>query len=101
LAADVRVAPATSEQTLLGEGVRWDARREELLHVDILAGRVFRQRPEADGSLSLVRAYALPWTVGALAPVGGDDGWLLAASSTWAPMARRSRSATSRRRPLG
>ena len=26
----------TTEQTLLGEGVRWDARRDELLRVDIL-----------------------------------------------------------------
>jgi len=30
----------TTEQTELGEGVRWDARRDELLRVDILAGRV-------------------------------------------------------------
>ena len=33
----------TTEQTKLGEGVRWDARRGELLRVDILAGRVSRE----------------------------------------------------------
>ena len=40
-------APAvacTTEQTQLGEGTRWDARRDELLRVDILAGRVYRDR---------------------------------------------------------
>ena len=34
----------TTEQTLLGEGARWDARRGELLRVDILAGRIYRDR---------------------------------------------------------
>jgi sugar lactone lactonase YvrE len=34
----------TIEQTLLGDGVRWDARRDELLRVDILAGRVYRDK---------------------------------------------------------
>ena len=41
----------TSEQNLLGEGARWDARRDELLRVDILAGRVYRDRIADDGSL--------------------------------------------------
>lgn len=69
----------TSEQTVLGEGVRWDARRGELLRVDVLAGRVYRDRIEIDGSLIPVRVYSVPGTVGAIAPVAGDDGWLLAA----------------------
>ena len=68
----------TSEQTVLGEGVRWDARRDELLRVDILAGRVHRDR-SPDGSLAAVRVYSLPGTVGAITPIAGDDGWLLAA----------------------
>jgi sugar lactone lactonase YvrE len=71
--------PCTTEQTLLGEGVRWDARRDELLRVDILAGRVYRDRVAADGGLVPVRSYAVPGTVGAIAPIEGDDGWLLAA----------------------
>jgi len=69
----------TTEQTLLGEGARWDARRGELLRVDILAGRVFRDSVDDDGSLLPVRAYVLPGTVGAIAPVERDEGWLLAA----------------------
>ena len=69
----------TVEQTLLGEGVRWDARRSELLRVDILAGRVYRDRIDDDGSLVPVRTYTVPGTVGAIAPIDGDDGWLLAA----------------------
>ena len=41
----------SSKQTQLGEGVRWDARRGEMLGVDILAGRIAppdRQRRFAD-----------------------------------------------------
>jgi sugar lactone lactonase YvrE len=69
----------TTEQTLLGEGARWDARRGELLRVDILAGRIYRDRVGDDGSLVPVRTYHVPGTVGAITPVEGDEGWLLAA----------------------
>ena len=69
----------TTEQTVLGEGARWDARRDELLRVDIVAGRVYRDRVAQDGGLVPVRAYAVPGTVGAITPIEGDDGWLLAA----------------------
>jgi sugar lactone lactonase YvrE len=69
----------TTQQTELGEGVRWDARRDELLHVDIPAGRVFRDRVAVDGRLVPVATYVLPMPVGAIAPIDGDDGWLLAA----------------------
>ena len=76
--------PGTTEQTLLGEGARWDARRDELLRVDIVAGRVFRDRVTADGSLELIRSYTIPGTVGAIVPIEGDDGWLLAAGRGFA-----------------
>ncbi|WP_136707972.1 SMP-30/gluconolactonase/LRE family protein [Agromyces sp. H66] len=69
----------TTEQTVLGEGARWDDRYGELLRVDILAGRVFRDRVDDDGALIAVTAYDVPGTVGAIAPVEGDDGWILAA----------------------
>ena len=69
----------TTEQTLLVEGARWDAGRGELLRVDIIAGRVYRDRVAADGALIPVRSYQVPTTVGAITPVAGDDGWLLAA----------------------
>jgi sugar lactone lactonase YvrE len=69
----------TTEQNLLGEGVTWDARRDELLRVDILAGRVYRDRIADDGGLIPIRTYDLGGTVSAIAPIEGDDGWLLAA----------------------
>jgi sugar lactone lactonase YvrE len=74
----------TTEQAQLGEGARWDARRGELLWVDILAGRVNRERVAADGGLIPVRTYQVPGTVGAVAPVEGDEGWLLAAGMGFA-----------------
>lgn len=69
----------TISQAVLGEGLRWDARRRELLAVDILAGQVYRGTVEDDGGLSLVRQYQMPGTVGAIVPIEGDDGWLVAA----------------------
>ncbi len=72
--------PCTDEQNLLGEGARWDARRDELLRVDIVAGRIFRDRVDAGGALSPVAEYQVPGTVGAIAPIEGDEGWLLAAN---------------------
>ena len=78
---------STKEQTLLGEGARWDARRDELLRVDILAGRVFRDRVAATGDLDPVMAYQVSGTVGAVAPIEGDDGWLIAADRGFAHLA--------------
>src|SRR5215472_10701065 len=69
----------TADQHLLGEGARWDARRGELLRVDIVAGGVYRDRVGDDGALFPVRTYRVPGTVGAIAPVHDDEGWLLAA----------------------
>jgi sugar lactone lactonase YvrE len=82
----VETAPVacTTEQNVLGEGPRWDPRRDELLRVDILAGRIYRDRVDSDGGLVPVRTYEVPGTVGALAPVHGDDGWLLAAGRSFA-----------------
>lgn len=70
---------STIRQALLGEGLRWDARRDEVLAVDIIDGRVYRLRIVENGALSLVCEYWVPGTVGAIAPVDGDDGWILAA----------------------
>jgi sugar lactone lactonase YvrE len=70
---------STNYQALLGEGLRWDARRDELLAVDIIDGRVYRLRVVASGELNLVREYWVPGTVGAVAPIDHDDGWMLAA----------------------
>ena len=74
---------STTEQTMLGEGARWDVRRGELLGVDILAGRVYRDRVDDDGALIPVRRYQIPGTVGAIVPVQDDDGWLLSAGRSF------------------
>jgi sugar lactone lactonase YvrE len=79
--------PCTSEQAILGEGARWDARRDELLRVDIVAGQVFRDRVDGDGSLAPIATYQLPGTVGAIAPIEGDPGWILAADRGFAYLA--------------
>ena len=76
--------PSTTRQALLGEGARWDARRGELLAVDILAGHVYRDRIDDEGLLYRVCTYQLPGTVGAIAPVHDDEGWLLAAGDGFA-----------------
>jgi sugar lactone lactonase YvrE len=84
---DGAAVACTAEQTLLGEGVRWDARRGELLRVDILAGRVYRDQVRDDGALVSVRVYELPWTIGMIAPIEGDGGWLLGAGRGFAYLA--------------
>jgi sugar lactone lactonase YvrE len=78
---------STGGQTHLGEGIRWDARRDEMLAVDILTGGVYRARIRDDGMLERVRAYRLPGTVGMIAPVEGDEGWLLGAGRSFAYLA--------------
>ena len=87
----------TTEQTVLGEGVRWDARRDELLRVDILTGRVYRDRVAEDGALVPVRTYEVPGTVGAVAPIEGDEGWLLAAGRGFAHLEPGRKRAPARR----
>jgi len=79
--------PCSPEQTQLGEGVRWDDRRSEVLRVDILAQRVYRDQVRDDGALTSVREYRLPWPVGMIAPVDAADGWLLGAGRGFAYLA--------------
>ncbi len=74
-----RAVACSVERTDHGDGARWDARRGELLRVDVLAGRVFRDAADGDDDLHPVRVYHLPFPVGAVAPLQDDDGWLLAA----------------------
>jgi sugar lactone lactonase YvrE len=81
---DPAAVACSTEQTLLGEGARWDASRGELLRVDILAGRVYRDRVDDEGALVVVRTYDVPGTVGAVTPVADDEGWLLAAGRGFA-----------------
>jgi sugar lactone lactonase YvrE len=81
-------AASTINQAVLGEGIRWDGRLDEVLAVDILAGRVYRGRVDADGGLGLIREYQVPGTVGAIVPVHGDEGWVLAAGRGFAYLSR-------------
>ena len=78
-AHDSHAIACTSEQRQLGEGVRWDERRDELLSVDILTGRIYRDSVGEDGALTSIRTYRVPGTVGAITPIADDEGWLLAA----------------------
>ena len=68
----------TITQAVLGEGLRWDARRGEILALDILAGHVYRGSVDDDGGLDLVHAYTVPGTVGAITAGGGRRGLVLA-----------------------
>lgn len=71
-----RAAEPFSEQVYAhGEGVRWDARRRELLWVDIGAGRFLRSTLDAVDAPVEHRA-GVP--VGAVTPYE-SGGWLLAA----------------------
>ena len=86
-------AASTVHQAVLGEGIRWDARLDEVLAVDILAGRVYRGRVAPDGGLVLVREYQVPGTVGAIVPVDGHEGWVLATGRGFAYLSRVATSA--------
>ncbi len=77
-------SPCTETQTVLGEGVRWDDRRNELLLVDILTGSLFRYRVEPATTLTAVARHEIGRPLGAVAPVEGDDGWVLAAGRGFA-----------------
>lgn len=82
-----QAVPCTTGQSVLGEGVRWDGQRQELLRVDILAGLVHRERIDPEGDIVPVRVYDIGGTVGAVAPVDGGDGWLLARDSDFVHLA--------------
>ncbi|MFD9004105.1 SMP-30/gluconolactonase/LRE family protein [Streptomyces sp. NPDC059582] len=62
----------------LGEGVRWTG--EEVVLVDLLAGRLFKAPADPAAPLELVAR--LPFPVGAVAPVAGHPGTWIAAAGT-------------------
>lgn len=70
--------PCSRAPGLLSEGPRWDARREELLWVDIIASRLHRARLGADSLLDEVVSIQFDRNVGAAAPAAGG-GYVLAA----------------------
>lgn len=72
------VTPCSAEPGRLSEGPRWDAARGELLWVDVLAGRLHRARPGADGQLQVLQTFQVHCHLGAAAPAAGG-GYVLAA----------------------
>ena len=82
------VSSCVPRQTVLGEGVRWDAARQELLWVDIVEGRLMRQKVTGDEALEDAGELDLDRPLGAVAPVEGDDGWLVAAGRGLARLGR-------------
>jgi sugar lactone lactonase YvrE len=93
----------TTTQALLGEGARWDARRGELLAaVDIVAGVVVPVRSPTTVISAWCAATACPGTVGSVAPIDGDDGWILAAGRGFTHLSADGDVGNSpRSRPLG
>ena len=72
------VTPCSAEPGRLSEGPRWDGARNELLWVDVLAGRLHRARPGADGQLRVLQTFQFDRHLGAAAPAAGG-GYVLAA----------------------
>ncbi len=75
---DVVVVPCESGQARLGEGMRWDARRSELVWVDTARRLAHRARIGRGGRLKPVCTYHLPGRPGSITPVEGDEGWIIA-----------------------
>jgi sugar lactone lactonase YvrE len=71
-------APCTTELFELGECCRWDDVRGELNWVDVLTGRFFRARVDAN-QVDIQRTYELPGVLTAFAPFEDRaDGWIVA-----------------------
>ncbi len=72
------VRPCSAEPGRLSEGPRWDGERNELLWVDVLAGRLHRARLDADGQLRVLQTVQVHGHLGAAAPAT-SGGYVLAA----------------------
>ena len=85
--AAARSAPVarrgSARRGLLTEGPRWDAERDELLWVDILAGELHTATVGDDGQLEPVRTLQVGRHVGAAAPAAAGGYVLAAADRGW------------------
>lgn len=75
MTATIRATPAGTECYELAEGPRYDADRDELVWVDIMAGRLLRADP---ADLDTVEEIAIDAPLGAVAPAA-SGGWIAAA----------------------
>jgi sugar lactone lactonase YvrE len=69
-------APVSWAAYSLGEGPRYDAPRDQLIWVDLEAGRLLRADPD---QLDAVAETTIDVMLGAAAPAGGGGGWIVAA----------------------
>lgn len=83
-----RAHPATGWRAEHAEGPMWDARTETLLFVDQFDGLVHQTRFDAQTrTLQPVQTFSAGSAVGAVVPVHGEDGWLLACAAGFAHLA--------------
>ncbi|MFC7591980.1 SMP-30/gluconolactonase/LRE family protein [Nonomuraea antimicrobica] len=74
--------PASADVYALGEGPVWDAARQRLLWVDIVAGTVYEGRLDpATGQVTVTGRHVFDSTVGAVA-VAADGGLVVAEQAT-------------------
>lgn len=83
---EVAAVPCSDVVAEHGEGVVWDDVRGELLWVDVAAGRLHRARPGSP-DVHYLGAIAVGCPLGAVAPAR-DGGWVVAAGSGFARLAR-------------
>lgn len=76
--AEVVVVPGEAGHACLGEGIRWDDRRSELVWVDASRHLAHRARLGRGGRLKRVCTYHLPGRPGSITPIEGDEGWVIA-----------------------
>ncbi|WGW12828.1 SMP-30/gluconolactonase/LRE family protein [Saxibacter everestensis] len=69
--------PVSANRAEHAEGPMWDARRQEVLWVDIPNGHVHRSSVNPDGTLTLLGTHDIGQQVGAVVP-NTEGGWLLA-----------------------
>lgn len=73
--------PVSVESASLGEGPRWDARRQEFLWLDLLGGVARRTKVGAGGALTTLVSYDFGQPVGAVTPLLGESGYLAASGA--------------------
>ncbi len=81
-----QAVPCTTDRYYLGESCRWDEIRNELIWVDLDAGRFFRAT--ADGpTVTVISTYEVEGTLTAVAPMANRRaGWIIATDQSIATL---------------